>query len=197
MAPSSGPIVPTIYASDAAVVNGGTATSLNVSGAAFTNTAEGVDYSSDVKLTAADGSSVTLTPSVIDQGLIGVTIPADTARGNYNLQAVKDGAASNPAVISVLPKVKITKASGGNGKGKVTILGSGFGGYAAGSGTAVTGTMSGGTVEATIVSWSDTKIRAEFDSSPEDVTVTSVFGSASSEVAAGAMGGPAKRRRAR
>jgi hypothetical protein len=37
-------------------------------------------------------------------------------------------------------------------------------------------------VEAEIVSWSDTKIEASFASRPDDVTVSSVFGSATSEV---------------
>jgi hypothetical protein len=72
----------------------------------------------------------------------------------------------------------------------VTIRGSGFGGYAAGSGTSVTGKVTTGrgknktttTVEAAIVSWSDTKIEADFASRPDEVTVSSVFGSATSEV---------------
>ena len=51
--------------------------------------------------------------------------------------------ASNPVVLSVVPAVKITNASG---TGSVTITGSGFGGYAVGSGMAVTGTVSGGRV---------------------------------------------------
>jgi hypothetical protein len=204
LAPGSGPVIPTVYSSSAAVVGGETATSLNLTGAAFTNTTNGVDYSSDVKLTAGDGTSITLTPDVIEEGLIGVTIPADTAPGNYNVQAVKANVASNPEVVSVTPEVAITETSGD--ATVITIKGSGFAGYAAGSGTSVTGKITTGkgkkatttTVEATIVSWSDTAIEADFGSArPDDVTVNSVFGSATSEVAAGTakMGGRAKRRR--
>ncbi len=196
-APLSGPVIPTIYAADAAVVTGGAATSLNVTGAAFTNTTEGVAYSSDVKLTAADGSSVTLTPGVIEQGLIGVTIPADTARGNYNLQAVKADVASNPTVISVLPDVAIGKVFGDQ---RVTIVGKGFGGYAEGSGTSVTGTIvasdgSTAVVSATVRSWNDKKIKVVFDTRPDEVTVNSVYGSATATIESVTMGGPAKRRK--
>jgi hypothetical protein len=123
----------------------------------------------------------------MDQGSLGVTIPGDTPAGNYNLQAVKGDFASNPAVISVRPEVTITEATG---RETITINGSGFVGYAAGSGTSVTGTVTTGrgkwktttTVEGAIVSWSDTSIEADFDSRPSDVTVNSVFGSAASEV---------------
>ena len=194
-APGTGPIIPTVYHADSPVIDAGSDTGVTLTGTSFTNITGTTAYLSDAELTASDGSSVILTADSVDLGQLVVTIPGDTAPGNYDLRAVKEDFASNPAVISIVPKVKITKATSGNGR--VMIVGSGFGGYAAGSGTAVTGTISGATVEATIVSWSDTKIKAKFDSEPNDVTVTSVFGSASSEVAAGAMGGPAKRRRAR
>jgi hypothetical protein len=143
---------------------------------------------SDAKLTAGDGSSVTLTPETVDVGSLVVTIPGDTAPGNYELRAVKADVASNPAVVSITPKVAITETIGGK---TVTITGSGFAGYAAGSGTSVIGTLAlrGGksatttTVEGTIVSWSDTKIEADFGSKrPNQVTVNSVFGSDTAKV---------------
>ncbi len=67
-----------------------------------------------------------------------VTIPGDTAPGNYDVRAVKDEFASNPTVISIVPQVTITQAIAN--RGLTTITGSGFGGYAPGSGTTVTGT---------------------------------------------------------
>ena len=159
---------------------------VTLTGASFTNTMGTTLYESDVALTAADGSSVMLTPDIIlDEGTLVVTIPGDTAPGNYHVRAVKDEFASNPAAISIVPAVTITTAIA---NGPVTLTGSGFGGYAQGSGTTVTGTVTRGpgkrarTVEATIISWSDTEIVARFRTIPRTVTVHSVFGSATSRV---------------
>jgi len=187
-APGTGPIIPTIYHSDSPAVDAGTDTEVTLVGASFTNVTGGTEYVSDVALTAGDGSSVTLTPDVVGLGELVVTIPGDTAPGNYDVRAVKADVASNPAVVSVTPKVVITKTSGTT---TVTITGSGFAGYAAGSGTSVTGKVIKGkgkkrtvtTVEAEIVSWSDTAIEADFgSSSPNTVTVSSVFGDATATV---------------
>jgi hypothetical protein len=186
-APDTGPIIPTVYSSDSPVIAAGTDAGVTLIGSSFTNITVLTAFLSDVELTAADGSSVILTPDAVELGALEVTIPGDTAPGNYDVRAVKADVASNPAVISVKPKMKIT---GATGDAILTIRGSGFGGYAAGSGTSVTGTVTTGkgrnktttTVEAEIVSWSDTKIEASFASRPDDVTVSSVFGSATSEV---------------
>jgi hypothetical protein len=181
--PDIGPIVPTVYSSDSSVIGAGVDTAVTLTGASFTNVTEGASYVSNASLTAGDGSSVTLTPSSVAGGSLVVTIPGSTAPGNYELRAVKSGAASNPKVVTVTPKVTITETKGG---ATVTITGSGFGGYAAGSGTSVVGTLNLGggksavtrTVEGTIVSWSDTEIEADFGSKrPDQVTVNSVFGS--------------------
>ncbi len=186
-APDTGPIVPTVYNSNSPVIGAGTDTVVTLTGTAFTNITQGTEYVSVAVLTAGDGSSVTLTPDAVDLGTLVVTIPGDTAPGNYELRAVKADVSSNPTVISITPKVNIT---GTTGDATLTIRGSGFGGYAAGSGTSVTGTKTTGkgknrtttTVEAAIVSWSDTAIEAAFASRPDDVTVSSVFGSATSEL---------------
>jgi chitodextrinase len=186
-APGSGPIIPTVYASDRSVIGTGSDNAITLIGSSFTNVANGTRYTSDATLTAGDGSSVTLTPDIVRLGALTVTIPDDTPPGNYDLRAVKADVASNPAVISIVPQVIITQATG---KRTVTINGSGFGGYAAGSGTSVTGTKTTGKgkkktntpVEATILSWSDTKIEAEFGFRPKEVTVNSVFGTATSKV---------------
>jgi hypothetical protein len=194
-APDTGPIVPTVYSSNSPVIGAGDDTGVTLSGASFTNVTGGTEYVSDVALTAGDGSSVTLTPDAVDQGALVVTIPGDTAPGNYDVRAVKADVASNPTVISVTPKVAITKTSAGTSGNSIviTIRGSGFAGHAAGSGTSVTGRVITGKgknrsttiVEAEIVSWSDTAIKADFGRRrPNQVTVSSVFGSATSEVAA-------------
>jgi hypothetical protein len=98
-------------------------------------------------------------------------------------------------VISVKPQVRIAKVGRAAATGKITIRGNGFGGYAEGSGTSVTGTVIGAgggteTVEAAVVSWSDTAIEVDFgaETVPEAVTVNSVFGSDSSQVARGKRG---------
>jgi hypothetical protein len=183
--PDAGPIIPTVYDANGSVMGAGAATAVTLTGASFKNVTEGVEYVSKASLTAVDGSSVTLTPDAVDNGAMVVTIPAETAPGNYELRAVKADVTSNPVVISVTPKVKITETAAD--KSVVTITGSGFGGYAAGSGTSVVGKLTrrrGGnttseTLEAEIVSWSDTKIEADFGSKrPNQVTVNSVFGSA-------------------
>ncbi len=192
-APYTGPIIPTIYGADLTVFSAGTDTVVTLLGSAFTNTTGETLYESEVVLTAANGSSVTLTPDAIDELALTVTIPRTTAAGNYNLQAVKtdeagNPVASNPVVISIRPEVIINKATY---DGTVTIKGSGLGGYMMDSGTSVTGKIITGkgkdktttTTEATIVSWSDTTIEADFGgSNPNEVTVDSVFGSATSTV---------------
>ena len=188
VAPGSGPIVPMVYDSNSPVIDAGADATVTLAGASFTNIAEATAYVSEAELTAGDGSSVILTPDTVDGGSLVVTIPGDTAPGNYDLRAVKANVASNPTVISIVPDVTITETVGGK---TVTITGSGFGGYAPGSGTSVIGTITLGggksaaarTVEGTIVSWSDTEIEADFGSKrPNQVTVNSVFGSDTAEV---------------
>lgn len=181
-APSTSAIIPTIYSDDPSVIDAGADTVVTLSGSAFTNTTDGTKYSSVVVLTAADGSAVTLTPDAIQEGSLTVTIPGSTVAGNCDLQAVKtdsagDPVASNPVSISIRPQVVITDVSFDGTT--LTITGSGFSGYAAGSGTYVSAKGLG---TATIVSWNDTTIVAELGSSPEEVTVSSVFGSATAEV---------------
>ena len=103
-APFTGPVIPTLYNTDIASVPAGKDTMVVLSGAAFTNTAGGKSYEADVRLTAANGTSVTLKPElVLDEGSMAVKIPAKTRPGNYRIQAVKGEMASNPSVITVTP----------------------------------------------------------------------------------------------
>lgn len=189
LAPGSGPLIPTVYGANRTVITSGTASTVLIAGAALTNSAGTTDYTSDVVLTSANGTSVTLTPDIMfDEGMLAVTIPVTTTPGNYELRAVKDEFASNPTVLTVVPKVRVKRAAGNT---TVTILGNGFGGYARGSGTTVTGRIT--TVEGTrtrirvlagtIVSWTDGRIVARFAAIPNQVTVRSVFGGATAVVA--------------
>jgi hypothetical protein len=187
-APFTGPLIPTLYNTDIAAVPAGKDTIVVLSGAAFTNTAGGKSYEADIRLTAANGTSVTLKPElVLDEGSMAVKIPAKTRPGNYRLQAVKGEMASNPSVITVTPTTRITRATY---RGAVTILGTGFGGHAQGAPTSVTGTITSGSgrrtttkqVQGSVVSWTDTKIVVNFSTLPRDVTVNSVFGIAKASV---------------
>ena len=111
-APGSGPVTPDISSADTTVVINGSDTAITLTGAAFTNIVSvpglgDFEYSSNILLTAADGSTTTLTPDTISQGSLTVTIPGTTAPGNYDLQAVKYSSASRPVVITVIPKAVI------------------------------------------------------------------------------------------
>jgi hypothetical protein len=137
-----------------------------------------------VKLTADDGTSVELEPDILlDQGVLAVTIPADTAAGNYRVQATKGDMESNPTVISITPDVEVSGVS--IRRGRATIYGSGFGGYAEGSGTEVNGTFVERigrrsrtySMKGEVLSWTDSEITVRFPELPRTVTVESVFGS--------------------
>jgi len=186
--PAFDPVTPTVYRADLPVVRAGISTLVVLSGTGFASALGANLHESDICLTAADGSSVALEPDLIlDQGTLAVTIPRGTRPGNYHLRATKPGVASNPAVISVVPVVRISRAAY---QGTVTILGGGFGGYAENSTISVTGTITTGvgrratttTATARILSWSDSKIEADFGAVPRDVTVNSLFGSARAAV---------------
>ena len=87
----------------------------------------------------------------------------------------------------LFPRWRVKRAAGGT----TVTSGNGFGGYARGSGTTVTGriTTVEGTrtrtrvVTGTIVSWTDGRVVARFAAVPNQVTVRSVFGGATATVA--------------
>ncbi len=181
-APDTGAIIPTVYGSDLTSISAGTDTTITLIGSALTNVTNGTLYESSVTLTAADGSSITLTPDSIDELALTVTIPGTTAAGIYDVQAVKDDVASGPTVITITPDAVITSATCEDGV--VTITGSGLEGHETDSVSSVTGTVTSGkgkkkttttTVTGTITSWTDTEIVVEFDSCPSSVSVTSVY----------------------
>ena len=183
--PLSGPIIPSIKAVDLKDIRAGTTGSITVRGSGFTNVSGITNYESQIMLTRPDGSSEILKPDSLNQEVLSVTIPGNTAAGNYKLRASKDEFTSNPSVISILPQVTITHATR-VGQKTLIIKGSGFGGYAKGSGTAVSATKSVKSgrklIEAKIRSWKNTRIQATFRTSPPKITVRSVFGTASHRV---------------
>lgn len=186
-APYSGPVAPDVIGMSEYTLTQGTAVTITVDGSAFTNIVEGptgpMELTSNVVLTAADGSTITLTPAVITQSSLDVVIPATLASGNYELRVVKGPKASNPTILTIQPVVLITSATCSNGV--VTIKGSGFNGYmpatepGTGAGTGVLLFNNGTSKPCSIVSWSDTQIVANAGTCGGTVEVHSVFGTAS------------------
>jgi hypothetical protein len=179
--PGTGPITPFIGSSDVLDVTSGTDTVITLTGTAFTNTYFGLfDWTSIVRLTAADGATTDLVPDSISEHSITVTIPGAVTPGNYYIRAVKDDAVSNPVVIAVVPEVVITDTSCKKKKGILTITGSGFGEQPAGTDDYINVQVDGQSVD--ITSWSDTQITASVSrcSNNATITVDAVMGSASS-----------------
>lgn len=186
--PFTGPLVPSIDGANVATITAGKATGVLLTGAAFTNTSGGESYTSQIVLASDNGTTLTLPPDIItDQGKMAVTIPATTLPGNYRVRAVKGEVTSNPINLSIVPKVAISSvATSGI---LTTIDGTGFGGFASGSGTNVTAIVVSGrngqlaTVEGIVKSWTDTRIVVSFRYPPQSMTVHSVFGSVTRRLA--------------
>jgi hypothetical protein len=179
-APGTGEIVPTISSSDVLVATAGTDTVVTLTGAAFTNTYLGLfDWTSDVRLTASDGSTTVLTPDSISESSITVTLPGTLDAGNYDVAALKGSTASNTVVISVTPAVTISQVKCSKKRGKVTIKGAGFGEKLEGTDAYMNVKVNGETAD--IISWNDSRIRVAVSSCyrDDDVTVNALYGSAS------------------
>ena len=166
--PSGGPVIPNISGSDATVIMNGSDTAITLTGAAFTNIVEfygmEIPYSSEILLTAADGTATTLTPDAITQDSLTVTIPGTTAPGIYDLQAVKYSTASNPVVLTVIPKAVIdnVECMAGCLSSEFTITGSGFGEMPAGTFSDANVSKRGSLMD--VNSWTDTQITGQIPS---------------------------------
>jgi hypothetical protein len=179
-APGAGPATPYLLGADTRGATSGYDTMVTLVGATLTNLVGTYQWTSNVTMTGADGSAVTLTPASVTSNQLAVTIPAATAPGNYALRAVKGTyAASNPIVLSVIPDVVISGSSCDRKKGVLTISGSGFGEKPAGTDAYINTKVGGQLVS--IASWSDTKITASVSGcSNAAVTVNALMGSATS-----------------
>ena len=188
-APGSGPATPYISGTDVWSATAGTDTAVTLTGSALTNHAGSYKWTSEITLTAADGSITTLTPQSINSKRLTVTVPGTTAPGTYVLRAVKGtSAASNPIVISVKPEVVIASSSCDRKKGVLSVNGSGFGEKPAGTDAYINVEVNGQSMNVT--SWSDTRITASVSSCSNNavITVNALMGSATS----GSSGKPAK-----
>ena len=170
------PVTPHIKSSDVLVMTAGTDTEVTITGSAFTNFSGNFQWTSDVVLTSSDGSSLTLTPESITQGSLTVTIPGTTPPGNYNLQAVKGDAASNPVVISIKPEVVITHVFCFRPLGIIFIAGAGFGERIEGTDNYINLEVDDRRLK--ILSWTDKIIWAFGSKRRGTITVNALFGSA-------------------
>ncbi len=179
-APYSGPVIPDVSGLSLYTATAGVDTLVTVTGSAFTNTVLGpygpIVVASNVVLTAADGSTETLTPSTVTESSMDVILPAALAAGNYELRAVKGPSTSGPSVVAVIPAVTIDSATCSDGI--VAISGSGFNQYvdATNSGT---GVQIVGEGSCSVNSWTDIDIEADCGTCSGTVEVSSVFGTAS------------------
>ncbi len=183
-APEAGPIIPDVSGLSAYSIPAGTDTGITITGAAFTNTEqtpEGpVTLESEVVLTGADGTAVTLVPDAISESSMDVTIPGTLAAGNYTLRVRKVSNDSNAVNIALIPPVTITDHTCNRKQGVLVINGSGFGDKPEGTDADINVEMNGQTVD--IISWTDTRIKASVIRCPRNaiITVNALFGSAKS-----------------
>jgi hypothetical protein len=183
-APGSGPVIPYISSADDLTMTAGTDTTVTLTGVAFTNIIQGpvgpFEVASNVELTASDGSVTTVTPDSVTESEIVVTLPGSLAVGNYDLRAVKGPKSSNPVVVSVTQAVAITDTDCNKKKGVLTITGSGFSVKPEGTDEYISVEVNG--VQADLISWGDTLIKASVSrcSNKDTVTVNSLYDSASS-----------------
>jgi hypothetical protein len=155
----------------------GTDTPVTLTGSAFTNQTTSNQWLSDVALTAADGSSLILTPDSITENSLTVTIPGAAVPGNYALQAVKDEyTLSNPVSLSIKPAVVIDDVDCSKCMGTMTITGSGFSENVDGTDEYISVEEDGRPVN--IISWTDTEILLSGARCRGTVTINALFGSA-------------------
>ncbi|BBA69857.1 IPT/TIG domain-containing protein [Geobacter sulfurreducens] len=184
LAASAGPwsaTVPYLKEQSAYTLPAGSARNLTLTGSGFVNVGgDGQTYSSVVVLDNGR-SPVTIQPAAITDREIRILLPALTA-GNYTLRVVKSDKQSNRAALTVVPPLRIGRATLG-AAGTITITGSGFGpapptGYKAGLG------IFAGTTEATVISWSPTRIVATSPAFARGtaVTVKTINGTVSGSV---------------
>jgi len=175
-AQGSDTITPNISAVTPVVLTAGTPTQITVTGTAFTNDAK----TSVIELSKIGADTIVITPDSITLDTITATVNVPV--GIYSLRAVKEGDASNKAVIAVVPDTSITITDietncGGDCTGTAVITGSGFGDVIPGD-EAFLSVMQGA-VELTIVSWTDTRIEVSgvmCDGAP--ITVNALMDSA-------------------
>jgi hypothetical protein len=176
-APGTGPVVPYINTISASVLTAGIESTVTLTGSAFTNISEGVELTSNVIVTADDGSLTELIPDALNESTLTVTIPGTLATGTYRVKAVKLDKFSNPMVISVEPDVWIADVTCNKKKKILFIYGTGFSEKAEGTDAYINVLIDDQIAE--IISWTDTTIKSSVSPCPKHVSITvnSLFGS--------------------
>jgi hypothetical protein len=180
-APGAGPVTPYISGTDVLSLTAGANTAVTLTGSALTNLDSTFRWTSEITMTADDGTSVILIPDSITSNQLTVMIPGTITPGNYALRAVKGtNTESNPIVIAVVPEVVITDTSCNRKKGVLSVSGSGFGEKPVGTDYYINVQVDGQSVD--ITSWSDTHITASVSRCSKNATITvdAVMGSATS-----------------
>ena len=178
-APGAGPTSPSIASIDPLVMVAGTATQVTVLGAGLTNTLGDLEWTSQVFLTAQDGSTTELAPDTINSCSMAVTIPESISAGNYELRAVKEDLESGRVVISVIPAVEITEVTCSKCLSTMTITGVSFSEKPEGTDEDMSVTEGGRPLN--IISWTDTSIEVSGARCAGDLEVTTLFGSATTQ----------------
>jgi hypothetical protein len=181
-APQTGPIIPTITELSPGKLVAGAETVMTITGTNFENTVNGTNYTSDVVIyTGAE--NITLTPDSITDSEIVVTIP-QMVEGSYGLRVVKSSMESRLMPIVVVPQITIDSVT--IRRSIATIRGSGFGEELEEPYGSLGVTVAcGNTLEASIVSWSGSRVVFECPEAAvgDIVTVTTLYDSDSAMIA--------------
>ena len=178
-APQTGPIIPSIDQVNPASLWAGVENVVTITGDNFEGTVNDIYYTSEVVI--VDGAeTITVEPDFITATEIVVTIPSLDS-GSYGLRVVKSGMNSNLVPIVVVPQATIDSAT--IRRSMVTLRGSGFGDEHELLG--VTVTCEGNALEASIVSWSDSRVVVECPAAAvgDIATVTTLHDSDSATIA--------------
>lgn len=172
LAASAGPwsaTVPYLKEQSAYTLPAGSSQTLTLTGSGFMNVGgDGLTYSSVVVLDNGP-SPVTIEPTAITDNEIRILLPP-LAAGNYTLRVVKSDKQSNRANLTVVPQLRIGRATLG-AAGTLTITGAGFGPPPPAEYKSGLGVFAGAT-EATVISWSPTRIIATSPAFVRGTTVT-------------------------
>ncbi|MBC7962733.1 MAG: IPT/TIG domain-containing protein [Steroidobacteraceae bacterium] len=149
---------PSIGSLSTTVVTANTATQLIINGGSFTNTDPlGTTTYKPVVTLIKDGNTVTLTPFSFTSSEVKVLLPATLQQGIYELRVDKSGTFSNLTKLIVAPRLTVNTAV--LSASTLTITGVGFGSTPTAQTQALLGVFVDA-AQATVVSWSDTKIVA-------------------------------------